>query len=329
MPRIIDWDRQIGRRLTLRDLHVFFAVVECGGIGKAALRLGVSQPAVSQIIADLEDTLGVHLLDRNPRGVVATMYGDTLLRYGRSAFQELKQGIQEIEFLADPAAGELRIGCNVGITGNFLAPVIERFSAQHPRVVVHVDEVPTPAAEYPDLRQHKVDLVLIRLSTPRAEDNFYHDLNIETMFDDRLLLFVGAKSRWARRRRIEMVELLSGPWTLTPRNTFAYQVVAEAFAVRGLAMPEVAVPTFSVPLRATLAAGGRFLTVFPASVMQFEAKRYGLTALPIELPRRRWPVAVVTLKDRTLSPLAKLFIQCFRDFSEEIRRDPRRNNDRA
>src|SRR5262245_47722651 len=66
MPRKIDWERQIGRRLKLRDLHVFSTVVQCGSMARAARELGVSHPAVSEVIADLEHALGVKLVDRSP-----------------------------------------------------------------------------------------------------------------------------------------------------------------------------------------------------------------------------------------------------------------------
>jgi len=111
MPRNIDSDSQIGRRLRLRDLHLFLTVVQEGSMAKAASRLGISQPAVSEVIAALEDALGVRLFDRNTRGVEPTVYGRALLKRGRAAFDELKQGIRDIEFLSDPAGGELWIGC--------------------------------------------------------------------------------------------------------------------------------------------------------------------------------------------------------------------------
>jgi|SRR5215475_2222833 len=110
--KIADWDDHIGRRLRLRDLRVFFAVVESGSLTKAAEHLRVSHPAVSQVIADLEHALGVRLFDRSSRGVEPTIYAHALLARGRTAFDELKQGIRDIEFLADPTAGELTIGYN-------------------------------------------------------------------------------------------------------------------------------------------------------------------------------------------------------------------------
>src|SRR5688572_14283079 len=103
MVKIPDSDDHIGRRLRLRDLRVFFAVVQAGSLAKAAVQLRVSAPAVSQVIADLEHAVGVRLFDRSRRGVEPTVYGRALLTRGRAAFDELRQGIRDIGFLADPA----------------------------------------------------------------------------------------------------------------------------------------------------------------------------------------------------------------------------------
>src|SRR5262245_31899494 len=103
-------ETRISRRLRFRDLQVLFAVVQCGSMAKAAAELGVTQPAVSEVIAELEDAFGVRLFDRSPQGAVPTIYGRALLKRGIAAFDELKQGIRDIEFLADPTNGEGRIG---------------------------------------------------------------------------------------------------------------------------------------------------------------------------------------------------------------------------
>src|SRR5215472_14825010 len=99
MSRRIDWEGQIGRQLRLRDLHAFFTVVQCRSMAKAAVQLGVSQPAVSKVVADLEHALGVRLFDRSPQGVEPTAFGRALLRRSLVAFDELKQSIRDIEFL--------------------------------------------------------------------------------------------------------------------------------------------------------------------------------------------------------------------------------------
>src|SRR5260370_1569195 len=139
MVRKIDWDSQIGRRLKLRDLHVFSTVVQRGSMAKAAQYLGVSQPAVSEVIADLEHALGVSLLDRSAQGMEPRIYGDALLKRSVAVFDELKQSIRDIEFLSDATTGEVRVGSMEGPWFTILPDVIRRFSQQYPRIQVHTD----------------------------------------------------------------------------------------------------------------------------------------------------------------------------------------------
>jgi DNA-binding transcriptional LysR family regulator len=96
--------------MKLRDLHILMAVAQAGSMNKAAVVLNMTQPAVSRSIAELERALGVSLLDRNAQGVSPTAYGRALLDGGTAVFDDLHQAVKNIEFLADPAAGEVRIG---------------------------------------------------------------------------------------------------------------------------------------------------------------------------------------------------------------------------
>src|SRR3984885_4121422 len=99
MLKKIGWDSRIGRRLRLRDLHVLLTIAQRGSMAKAAAQLGVSAPTVSEVVADLEHTLGVRLLDRGPKGVEPTRYGDALLKRTLIVFDELKQSVKDIEHL--------------------------------------------------------------------------------------------------------------------------------------------------------------------------------------------------------------------------------------
>src|SRR5262245_33467893 len=129
----MEWnERRLGRHLNLRDLNVLMTVARCGSMGKAAVRLSVSQPAISKAIADLEYALGVRLLDRSQREVEPTIYGRALLERGVNAFDELKQAVRQIDFLADPTAGDVRVGASVIIGSSLVATVVDRLSRQHP-----------------------------------------------------------------------------------------------------------------------------------------------------------------------------------------------------
>jgi len=101
----MEWESRLGRRLRVRDLYILSTVVKCGGMAKAARELAMTQPAVSDAIANLEHLLRVRLLDRNPRGIEPTHYADALLKRASTVFDELKQGVRDVEFLADPTGG--------------------------------------------------------------------------------------------------------------------------------------------------------------------------------------------------------------------------------
>jgi DNA-binding transcriptional LysR family regulator len=320
MARKIDWENQIGRRLSLRDLHVLFTVVQRGSMAKAAAQLGVSQPAVSEVIADLEHALGVRLLDRSPQGVEPTMYGRALLKRSTVAFDELKQGIREIEFLADPTTGELRIGCPESLAASILPPVVQRFSLQYPRVVLHLREVVSPTREWPELRNRRLDIVLERLVKPLTHED--EDLNVEVLFCDELVVAVGSQSPWARRRKIDLAELVNEPWIVAPPNSWGEMIVADAFRARGLDRPKVTLTTFSVHVRTHLLATGPYIAAFPRSVLNLNARWFSLKVLPIELPVRPWPVVAVTVRNRTLNPMAQRFIDEVRAFTKSMIADP-------
>ena len=321
MAKKIDWESQIGRRLKLRDLHAFFTAVQRGSMSKAARQLGVSQPAVSEAIADLEQALGVRLLDRGPQGIEPTKYGDALLRRSAAVFDELRQCIRDIEFLGDPTAGELRIGCPEAVAA-ILPPILESFSREYPRVVLHVDPVNTATLELPGLRERKFDLVVALLLMQRVDDGQGDDLNVEVLFDDHLVIAAGMRSRWARRRKIDLAELVNEPWILATPDTGPYRIVSEAFRARGLDVPKISLMTLSVHLRTNMVASGHFITTFPSSVARLHADRFSLKVLPVDLPVRPWPVAIVTLKNRTLSPGVERFIAHIRDFTRPMRERP-------
>src|SRR5215470_11885919 len=239
MLKKIDWDSQIGRRLRLRDLHVLFTVAQRGSMAKAAAQLGVTTSTVSEVIADLEQGIGVRLLDRSPQGVEPTKYGEALLKRTLIVFDELKQSIKDIEYLADPTAGEIRIASALAIAFTVIPHVFERFAKRYPRVVLHFDEVASASAtrDFRDLRDRKYDLMLGRGWPRKAEEPSAHDLNIETLFDDRLVIAAGARSRWAtHRRKIDLAELVDEPWIMQAPHTWNYRILSEACDARGLAM---------------------------------------------------------------------------------------------
>lgn len=284
-----------------------------GSMAKAATALGMSQPSVSEAIADLEHAVRARLLDRSPQGVSPTAYGEAMLRRGRAAFDELRQGVDEIEQLADPTVGDIRISCPETLTSGFLPAIVDRFSRKCPRVVFHVIQE-NIATRFRDLRERNADLALARLIEPLDED----DLEAETLFNDHVRVVAGAANPLTRRRKVELADIVGEPWIAIPLDDFRSAFSAEIFRKAGLTIPQPSVVTYSQHVRHHLLAKGRFITTLPDAALRFNAEYFSLKVLPVELPSLPRPIAIVTVKNRMLSPLAKSFIDCAKDVAKRL-----------
>jgi DNA-binding transcriptional LysR family regulator len=299
----MDWGERIGRRLKLRDLHILLAVVQCGSMTKAARQLAVSNPVVSKAIADLEHTLGVRLLDRSPQGVEPTIFGRALLDRGVIAFDELRQAVKHVDFLSDPTAGEVRIGASIATHMSFVSSVIDRIARRYPRIVFDV-LAGEPSTAFRALDERRVDLVVGRVFAPLDHER----LQTEVLYHEPLVVVAGANSPWARRRKLRLADLVNEVWTLPPPDGLVGSLVREAFRAQGLDFPRATVLTNTYPARRALLLTGRFLSVATAFVVRFPVRDPALKVLPVDLPTTRRPVGVVTLKNRTISPVAQLFV---------------------
>jgi DNA-binding transcriptional LysR family regulator len=154
---------RVAHRLKLRDLRLLDAVVRSKSMARAAAQLHVTQPAVSKAILELERLLGVRLLDRSRHGIEPTAHGLALLRSSVAIFDDLRQGVREIEFLSDPTVGELRIGASDAIVSGILRVIVDEISQRHPRISFRVMPYMVGAAGARVLRERSVDLTLGRL----------------------------------------------------------------------------------------------------------------------------------------------------------------------
>jgi DNA-binding transcriptional LysR family regulator len=308
------WMERIGRRLKPRDLHVFLAVAEQGNMAKAAERLAISRPVVSKTIAGLEHTLGVRLLDRTPKGVEPTLYGRALLKRSIVVFDELRESVEEIRFLADPNAGELRVGCTEVMAAGLVSAVIDRLSRRYPRLRFQLELGNASTLQFNSLRERKCELVIARqLATTREPD-----IDAEVLFYEQLLVAAGPRNKWHGRRKMTLAHLADEPWILTQLESESGSPVVEAFRTSGLDVPRASILSDSLNLRNSLLATGRYVTMIPGSVLRFGPQRTLLNVLPIEIPRWRLPISIMTLRNRTLSPVAQLFIQCTREVAKPL-----------
>lgn len=303
------WSDRIGRRIRLRDLHVLMAVAQWGSMAKAAEHLAVSQPVVSKTISDLEHLLGARVLDRDRHGAQPTVYGEALLRRGAVVFEELREAVNDVEFLLDASIGELRIAAADPIASGLVPAVIDRLSKTNPGIVYHV----TGGASALDvqcqaLRERKFDLIVGRL--PEVITDV--DLDVEVLVEEPSLIVAGATNPLVKRRKLQLADLVDTFWVLPSAESFVATLVARMFQAHGLAMPRKAVYCTSIQMNNALLATGRYVAFYPASTYRLAPKPSALRALSVKLPIPSTPLGIITLKGRTLSHVTQLFIQQLR-----------------
>ena len=243
----MDLTDRVAQRLKLRDLRLLDVVVRSKSMARAAAQLNLSQPAVSKAISEMEQVLGVRLLDRSRQGAEPTPYGRALLKSAVAIFDDLRQGVREIEFLSDPAAGDVRIAATEPIASGLLPIVVARLTRQYPRISIYMTQSPIAVLErrtpqYRDLRERNVDLVLGPFVRPFAED----DLEAELLFEEKPTVVAGMHSKWARRRKVELADLIDEPWCMAPPDTLVGSRCVEAFRASGLDVPKRTVLASSI-----------------------------------------------------------------------------------
>lgn len=303
----MDWSDRIGQRLSPRDLHIFLVVAAELNMAKAAERLSVSRPVVSRTISGLEQTLGVPLFDRMPRGSELTQYGAALAQHAEAVFDELRRSVEAIQEIAKPGTGEVRFASSEIWAAGLIPAAIERVSRQYPNLQLHMEAI-TPATLQAYLGERRGELAVTRLvrSAPEA------DIEVEGLYHERLVIVAGTGNPWATRRKVRLRELIDEPWIISPFEFDASSPFMKACAAEGLSPPRNRILSNSLNLRAGLLAGRRFLTLVPGSVLAFQPWQTVLKPVRYELPPWEFPTAVFKLKNRTLSAGAEIFLNAIR-----------------
>jgi DNA-binding transcriptional LysR family regulator len=224
--------------------------------------------------------------------------------------------VKEIEFLADPTVGEVRVGCHEALAAGLVSAAINRLSSKYPKLVFQTELGDVLSLQTHFLRERKCEFAITRMLAAAPEP----DMDAEVLFHERLAVVAGPRSKWRRRAKIALAELVNEPWILTRSEIEPGAPVFEAFRAVGLEVPRARVLSFSLNLRQNVLAAGRFLTIVPGSMIRYGPDHRLFNVLPVKLSPASLPVAIFTLKKRTLSPAAQLFIASVRELAKPLAR---------
>jgi DNA-binding transcriptional LysR family regulator len=305
------WDDRIGRRLRLKDLHTLQTIAEAGSMAKAANLLALSQPAISKAIADMEHVVGASLLERGSRGVELTECGRILVARGRVIFDEVREGLKDIEAVTDPTQGDLRIGLADPLTV-VVAEIITQLFSKYPRITYQV-AVSDATTTLRQLRDRELDVVLTRWNPETTPD----DLSFETLFHSRLAVLANKNHPLVKLKNLKLKDLMEEQWTLSPPDSYLGRIVANVFRRQKLELPRSIVTTISIHMRVNLLATGDFISVLPTTILRHPGNSAWLRAVDVNLGEAG-PIAAITLKKRRSTGALKLFQETSRKVCKTI-----------
>lgn len=288
--------------MELRQLEHLLAVVELGSIGKAARRLGLTQPALTQSIRRLERGLDLELLERGPHGVAPTEAGRMLADRARVITLEARIAGAELDAVAGRIRGRLAIGCGPSLAATLVPAVVVQLLARHPRLAVTIQEG-TLDVLLPALEQGRIDLAVGTQPTgfaPRGMDT-------APLMRDRMVIAVRAQHPLARRRAVTLAQTLEHPWILPSVGDVVRARVESIFDAAGLAPPVPAVQTNSAAAIRGLLVGGDFLTFVPARLVEAAVRDGTLAALRVADSDWSRDVHVLS-RAGALRPAGRLFV---------------------
>lgn len=289
-------------RLKLRQLRLLVAVGVHGNIQNAARELGISQPAATKMIQDLELDFEVKLFTRTNRGVVPTVFGETLIRHGKLIFAQVSNAAQELDDLNEGNSGRVVVGTLLAATTSLLPLAIDILLAARPNVAVKIVEG-TNEVLMPALLSGEIDLVVGRLPSHRHRDK----IRQEKLIEDRILATVGPYHPLADKQEVSFAQTKPFGWILPPLETTLRRQVDHFFVEQQQYLPPVTIESVSYLTNRALLGSRNFIGLLPAEVVAQDIKNGTLAQLAWTVPFGHGPIGVSLRADGELSPAGRAF----------------------
>lgn len=295
-------------RLKLRQLRLLVKVGEHGNIQHAARDLGISQPAATKMIQDLEIDFEVQLFERTNRGVVPTVFGEALIRHGKLIFAQVSNAAQELDDLNEGNSGRVVVGTLLAASPRLLPRAIKRLLEHRPNVAIKIVEG-TNEALIPALRSGEIDMIVGRLPSHRHRAK----IEQEKFFDERVMVVAGNQHPLARVANVSFEQLKPFGWVLPPIETTLRRQTDQFFVKQGQYLPTTVVESVSYLANRSLLRSHDLIGLLPAHVAALDVEAGLLTSIDWDVPFGKRPVGVSYRGDNSLSPAGNAFLQALRD----------------
>lgn len=299
--------------MELRDIEYFAVIAEHGHLGRAAEDLGLGQPALSISLRRLEKAAGAKLVRRTPKGVELTAVGSAVLAHVQRLRLARIDLAREVSDLARGQVGHLRVGTNPAIANSLLPDACSTLLKHAPKATLNVSIAASTDALLLDMRKGELDVVINVAHVPRE------GIVREPLWDDEFVVYASVRHRLARRKRVELADLVHERWASTAASGFlGWNSLRRTFEERGLPAPQFALVSDSSALNRRMIASSELLGIASRLSVEPDVENLGLKIISVTDMKWMRPVAAMYRKDGYLSPVAKRFIGILQTMAKAI-----------
>lgn len=316
--------RTVRSRLKTRQLMLLVCLDDERNIHRTAEVLGMSQPAASKLLKELEDLLAVPLFERMPRGIRPTWYGEIMIRHARMMLGSLNQACDEIAALQSGFAGEVGIGLIMAPGTSLIPRAVARVKRDHPQLTIRL-QMESSDVLHPRLRQGKLDILIARLS----EEHNQGGLDYEPLSTEPVCALGGPQHPLRDAGGLTLQDVARQGWILPPPGSVLRHRFDVGFRSANIDPPTNVVETTSPLVITNLLSQSEMLAVLPVEAAQHYVSHGMASVIPVELPCRMDCYGIITRRDQLLSPGAALMLAALRETASEmygpleLRRHPR------
>ncbi|MBS9778301.1 MAG: LysR family transcriptional regulator [Gammaproteobacteria bacterium] len=307
MPKKLN-TRAFTNLIKVQDLRMIIALEEHGTILNAANVMGLSQPAITKRLQDLEKDLGITLFHRMSRGVEPTPYGEIIIKHAHIILNQLRNAEGEVSDLSAGLGGRLRIGIPVAASTNLVADAIVELLERRKNVQVTLVE------DYnirliPSLKRGNLDLIVGRL--PKKSQ--YDDINIEGFYKESLQAVVRQDHPLADVSNVSVKDLLKWNWLMPPQDSIMYSQIESFFRKHGQKMPEASIYSLSHAGSLRVLQHQELIAAFPKESITDDVKTGRVKVLDVDLSEEATEIGIITRNSGFNSPAAEMFMDIIRD----------------
>lgn len=274
---------------------------------------GMSQPAASKLLREIEQVFGVPLFERHARGVEPTAFGEVVVRHAHSVLSELRRAQEAVEALKRGDRFRVAIGSVMSPGTDLLPRALALLAERHPQMLASV-EMDTSRPLVAKLLEGRLDIVIGRILDPDVAAG----LAFEPLAEEPHSLIARAGHPLARRRRLSVEDLVGYTWVLPPAESILRERINAMFLQRGLTLPARVVETSSVPMITNLLRTSDMLVALPEDVVRPYCDAGMLRVMPIDLKVRMDVFGLVTRRGHALSRDAQEALGALREAAAEV-----------